>query len=561
MEFQQSQTIILNGGIGYLCHLVNEGSWPIATTVLVVGAELPTGKLEALDFEAQYPDGRSTVMAVVRDPHRMDHVHKVGMCLPISEQICDNWRGLPLERDHIADDGCFLCSAPPTLPRLRSHKRQTVPYRHTQPDAIGVLHDQRSDLFNEAISDTFGLIIAQMRPPYVAVNEPGGMVHPRPQSYLYHRFTFQYAFPLTDSTIVIRNSVHTPLVSSASARPAAVLYFPRGPILPDAATDEEVVKTLRSTLPYPIVQVEYSREQQHPDGIYDTLAAFDWAIENVLPARTGRWTGKNNHSGRIATCGELFGGTLATMLALTECRAGQAGVVAAAVNNPVLDWTDIGTRRRHRGRKSKKTVASDAVAETIPSAQLLQIARDRLFNKPEHYYDTFGSPMLLFRSAGSSPPAAPPSPQEDELQFYDHDELHESPSTPEAVQTEVELRPRSSRQFPSRAHGLTLPAFQITTGSSSSLAPQAEEFTHQLRQSMLRQRRGRVGRRTRWTEDDFYDHEPPYTSEEELAEAEADYLDSRVQSTVYPGSGLWSDGPVGQAMIHSMANWLRQRLE
>lgn len=317
-----------------------------------------------------------------------------------------------------------------------------------------------------------------------------------------------------------------------------------------------MIKVLRSTLPFHLIRINcrLDNDHQHPHAVYDALAAFDWTVENILPKRTSKWTGKAERQGRIATCGELVGGSLATMLSLTECRTGEVGVIAAAINNPVLDWTDL-TGHNFRGRKTKTKATRDDT--TSPSLDVLQRARDQCFRKPENYYDAFASPMLFFKSAGYTPPSAPTS--DDELEFHDYEETTTSVSSP-AIQTAVETQPRTSRQFPSRALGLTLPAFYITAGSSSILAPQADELARQLRQSVLRQRKTRPSRRARWCEDDFYDHDPLYTSEDELAQAEAALLASQVQLNSYEGSGLWDDGPTGQAMIHSMANWFRERL-
>ena len=41
---------------------------------------------------------------------------------------------------------------------------------------------------------------------------------------------------------------------------------------------------------------------------------------------------------KLGVAGQLLGGSLASMLALTECRLGQSRVVAAALNNPIVDW-------------------------------------------------------------------------------------------------------------------------------------------------------------------------------------------------------------------------------
>jgi hypothetical protein len=153
----------------------------------------------------------------------------------------------------------------------------------------------------------------------------------------------------------------------------------------------------------------------------------------------------------MGVCGELVGASLATMLALTECQRGMSRIVAAAVNNPIVDWVfpddlptlplselpepmrpeetqfpadqDLMTWWTHEDSKPEPEHSQEPeVAPTVPkpkkraaklptptSWQLngdneymptltLSGERDVLFRKPEDYFDRFSSPIHFFRS-------------------------------------------------------------------------------------------------------------------------------------------------------------------
>jgi hypothetical protein len=63
------------------------------------------------------------------------------------------------------------------------------------------------------------------------------------------------------------------------------------------------------------------------------LRGYDWVKDNLLQDGFSRPV-----IARMGVCGELMGGSLATMLALTECRSGASRIGVAAVNNPIADW-------------------------------------------------------------------------------------------------------------------------------------------------------------------------------------------------------------------------------
>jgi acetyl esterase/lipase len=101
--------------------------------------------------------------------------------------------------------------------------------------------------------------------------------------------------------------------------------------------DEEhrVITTLRDSAGVTVARINYraSPDHQYPTPFHDMLFGWDWIRENLLVDEF-----KRPYLARLGVCGELIGGSLATMLALTECRLGESRIAAAAVNNPIVDW-------------------------------------------------------------------------------------------------------------------------------------------------------------------------------------------------------------------------------
>jgi acetyl esterase/lipase len=84
-----------------------------------------------------------------------------------------------------------------------------------------------------------------------------------------------------------------------------------------------------------VARINYRASSTHkyPTPIHDVLAGYDWIRDHLLRDEFQR-----PYLARMGVCGELVGGSLATMLALTECHLGQSRIGAAAVNSPVVDW-------------------------------------------------------------------------------------------------------------------------------------------------------------------------------------------------------------------------------
>lgn len=110
MKLQQINMSGLNEGTGYLCQIVQELTADPLVTVLVSGDFLPSTDLEALDFEAKDPSGRSVFMAVSSFEDGGGSAHKVGMTLPVSDDFDDLWARLPLKTIRIGGKECRFCN-------------------------------------------------------------------------------------------------------------------------------------------------------------------------------------------------------------------------------------------------------------------------------------------------------------------------------------------------------------------------------------------------------------------------------------------------------------------
>ena len=240
------------------------------------------------------------------------------------------------------------------------------------------------------------------------------------------------------------------------------------------------------------MRVNYRSSAKHkfPTSLHDVLAAYDWVLAHVLPqADTRDGSSDQLDSASIGVCGELFGGTLATVLALTECHTGKKGIRAAAVGNPITDWTamhvvspsrsiDLLNKNEpelqiHKKRPSRKASLKDSwtafsANPTISSASLLR-ARFTLFAKPEHYFDPFASPLLFFRTASSDIP--PERPSDDP--FFDDEALFDF----------IKKR-RAHRRHPPMGSDLVLPATRVQIGEENLLRDQGRELVESMRRSI-----------------------------------------------------------------------------
>ena len=341
---------------------------------------------------------------------------------------------------------------------------------------------------------------------------------------------------------------------------SVLLYLPRGPLAGIQAHDASIVSTLRSHLASTIVQVNYRLDDKHqyPTPVHDVLAGYDWVRKQLLPQRAITRAGRSKYVGKLAVFGELIGGGLAAALALTECRIGEVGVVAAALNNPIVDWVSLGHGERAKTAKAD-SIMTDKSALDLHKAPSL---RPQLFAKPEAYFDPFASPILFFRSAGVDVPPAPATVPTDDmghLSMLEREAYLQSGASRQGVGISINqntvseptaIKRKATRRYPSSASGLRLPLFHISAGQSSPFAGQTTEFVRLLRRSFARQGTSETSEFGR----------------KELVDDEDDQLvlNHEVDKAIlnlYDGLALWDDSPAGKLRLLETAKWLRGRLE
>ncbi|PPJ59579.1 hypothetical protein CBER1_01159 [Cercospora berteroae] len=321
---------------------------------------------------------------------------------------------------------------------------------------------------------------------------------------------------------------------------AALLFLPRGPLLHDPQHDALNITTLRSTLACPVIQVHYRYGEEHkfPGPLFDVAAAYDWVVTNVFTSsRSSR-----EPAAKIAVCGELLGGTLASTLALTECRLKEpAAVVAAAVNNPVLNWVDFEATPGDIEMPRGGTVSRLSTHEICETRRLL-------FRNAADYFDPFASPILFFRAAGSRVP----SPERDVMQkMSEMDELIQAEQDqflPAGSNSEIlpaidgaSMR-KSSRRFPSKSLALRLPQFSLCTGVDSELTEQATEFRRLLLKSIERQNKTKS---------------PRFREVERMSSLNPEHL---VLQDEVKGLGLWNESAEARQRMQDTAYWLADAL-
>ncbi|KAI9762414.1 MAG: hypothetical protein M4579_000390 [Chaenotheca gracillima] len=355
-----------------------------------------------------------------------------------------------------------------------------------------------------------------------------------------------------------------------------LLYFPRGPLFEDGYPEESVIGSLAAVMPSTtIVRVNYRFGENHkfPLALHDSVAAFDWVVENLVRPRMIPTSASPASSSildndfvssrappkrrMLGVCGELVGGSLASALALTECRLGRSRITAAAVNNPLVDWTfgivpatSVGpeaspiTESQDKDQPSENHVAEPtkrrnkirmpAIASSWTqyqnehpslSGSRLNALRSSGFPNTDSYLDPFASPLFFFRTPDL--------------------ELH-VPLTSEDIPLDSSLDPpfvarrRSPRRYPPTGFGLSLPNMRVTVGTTNLLEYQGIELAALMKRSMVmsarRAKEEEEGRSFLVSEldDGFSEQDQVFVNE---ARAQAD---RKVVIATSPGVGLWS---------------------
>ncbi len=363
--------------------------------------------------------------------------------------------------------------------------------------------------------------------------------------------------------IALDYSIHHP-PNNAVPTPT-ILYLPRGPF-PSKLTlpsEDPQIYSLALTSGLRIVRINYrlSTDGIHPfpKPIHDVLAGYDWVMKHLsydAPTRDVS-SPEARIPKRIGVYGEFIGGGLAAMLALTESHIGRSGIAAAAVANPIVDWTvpfpetvweyddrecddDDEYGRRVTATESSlkaagtdpRTAASNAQARL--STTTLVSLRKSLFPKPESYFDPFASPLLFFRTPGIDIPSDDPDlevhrdrdPDPDTLSTHP-DSTSQSPSptilpstsNPDSdEQSPPAKRHRAHRRFPPTASGLRIPHMRIAVGGQGEgregniLRDQGVALAEVMRRSVILHERGlraglvereRERERGGWLEEDW----------------------------------------------------------
>lgn len=349
---------------------------------------------------------------------------------------------------------------------------------------------------------------------------------------------------------------YAPQPSRASQ--AAVIYLPRGPLLNNPKHDDLNLDTLQRTLSSPVICINYrcGNEDKYPTAIHDVIAGYDWVVQNLFneTTATNRFSHHERTRNKIAVLGELIGGSLATTLALTECRAKEpAAVVAAAINNPIADWVDLDEDER------AKPCLPDQAPLTL---QQLHRQRDSLFRQPADYFDPFVSPALFFRAAGLKVPASkPPLSDMEELAELEKQDFFRSQLALSAIpnayasmetalwsKSEQETSRKSSRRYPSKSLAIQLPRFRITSGRDSVIAGQSKDLKTLLDKAVERQSKPKGS--------------PANSSRTRLGmcTSQTAAVSEMVSHEEVGGSGLWDESEKGRSRMRDAALWVEQAL-
>lgn len=396
-------------------------------------------------------------------------------------------------------------------------------------------------------------------------------------------------------------SIRVDVYHALDASSPTLIYLPPGPVSPeDPEAQEGVIAALRASSAATIVRINYraSSQHQYPTPYHDVLYGYDWIQSNMLVDAM-----QQPYNARLGVCGELMGGSIATMLALTECRVGESRITAAAVNNPIVDWVfpdnlphvsasdlpdplsgeetafpadedmmasfkamkvgELPKPKTKRKRKPKAVPLTSwqawAEDSTVPTMTLYGM-REVLFRRQVDIFDRFASPLHFFRSphaqlvlpqAVDSALEQPDYALDVETQMSLSHYASFNSASPELPGTPELTRCRSyARVYPQAGTGKTsLPAWNITTGSQSPLHDQAAELSKVLRRSIARHSMKSQTGRTKA-------HDP---SEKQYYE---EYAQERVLFESLPDTGLWSQQYTTDRRVHieNVGSWMKQYL-
>ena len=216
------------------------------------------------------------------------------------------------------------------------------------------------------------------------------------------------------------------------------------------------------------------------------MSGYDWVRKTLARGHTAYkspMTAAKPSS--IGICGELAGGALATMLAVTECSSTHEdlepqGISALAVGNPILDWTELvptipkpNMSRAHLFPKGGGSPRG-ADNESLTANGLCNI-RKTFFSNAETYFDPFASPLLFFCSPRTElPDEVDPSIEYSLLNGVPEEEYYPVPPV---------VKRRWSLRYPPPGSDLMLPWTKVEVGNDCILAEQGAHLVKMMRRS------------------------------------------------------------------------------
>ncbi|KAL8736767.1 MAG: hypothetical protein Q9166_000133 [cf. Caloplaca sp. 2 TL-2023] len=281
--------------------------------------------------------------------------------------------------------------------------------------------------------------------------------------------------------------------------------------------DQAVPYPLALTAHATVVEVGYrlSPSQPYPKPIHEVLAAYDWIRKQLLsstPTKFNNGSQTNSPQKKLGVCGELAGGSLAAMLALTECHYSSmepGSITTAALGNPIVDWT-------------LPLSESNAIPDSDGLTRDLKPLYTTSFARPEHRYDPFASPLLFFRTPAYDLPT--PSlygmPLSPEPAGQGHSQVPDTHATSQLIP-----KRRSHRKYPPSGSELRLPVTRIHVGDKFMMKGQAVEFAELMRRSV------------------------------NLYEEQSERANERVQIVEREGEGMW-----GEKEIAEIGSWMGEVL-
>ena len=264
-----------------------------------------------------------------------------------------------------------------------------------------------------------------------------------------------------------------------------IIYLPSGlgPVEPSTVCSPLATLAFASNATVVCIHYRLSAQQPYPTPVHDVLAGYDWVQQHLARRIDLDHAYPSVKAAHIGVCGELVGGSLACMLALTECRM-NGGVGAAAVGNAIVDWTSLfaadngspaSTDQGERITINAKHTAAKTVLHgrgRLLSNNTLLHLRSNFFDRAEKYFDPFASPLLFFRTPASEVPS------------YLSSVAAEKQSFEEDMSLPPSKKRRSHRRYPPAGSALRLPHMRIEVGAENELGHQGADLAEALRKSI-----------------------------------------------------------------------------